>query len=56
LLNDYQREQGDPGYVRRDLDRYRKATEQDLLAYAKKVLLPDAVVVLTVLPKKAGTR
>jgi predicted Zn-dependent peptidase len=56
LLNDYQVEQGDPGYVRRDLDRYRKATEQDLLAVAKKVLLLDAVVVLTTVPKKAVTR
>ncbi len=52
LLNMYQAEIGDPGYVQRDLDRYRRATARDLLAYAKKVLLPDAVVVLTIVPKK----
>jgi zinc protease len=54
VLNNYQVETGDPGYVRRDLDRYRKATAQDLLSYAKKVLLPDAVVVLTIVPKTGG--
>ena len=52
LLNDYQAELGDPGYVQRDLDRYRRAGASDLLAYAKKVLLPDAVVVLTIVPRK----
>jgi zinc protease len=51
LLNSYQVEVGDPGYVQRDLDRYRKATAQDLLAYAKRVLVPDALVVLTTVPK-----
>jgi zinc protease len=56
LLNEYQVETGDPGYVRRDLERYRKATAPELLAYAKKVLLPDAVVVLTIVPKTGGKR
>jgi predicted Zn-dependent peptidase len=56
LLNLYQAELGDPGYVQRDLDRYRKATASDLLAYAKKVLLPDAVVVLTIVPNKEAKR
>jgi zinc protease len=56
LLNMYQAELGDPGYVQRDLDRYRGATAADLLAYAKKVLLPDAVVVLTIAPRKEGKR
>ena len=56
LLNTYQVEVGDPGYVQRDLDRYRKATAQDLLAYAKKVLVPDAMVVLTTIPKKGARR
>ena len=56
LLNQYQTELGDPGYVQRDLDRYRKASAQDLLAYAKKVLLPDAVVALTIVPKKEARR
>ena len=56
LLNMYQAETGDPGFVQRDLDRYRRATDKDLLAYAKKVLVPDAVVVLTIVPKKEAKR
>jgi predicted Zn-dependent peptidase len=56
LLNTYQVEVGDPGYVQRDLDRYRKATAQDLLAFARKVLVPDAMVILTTVPKKGGRR
>jgi zinc protease len=56
LLNMYQAETGDPGFVQHDLDRYRHASEKDLLAYAKKVLLPDAVVVLTIVPKKEAKR
>ena len=52
LLNAYQAEVGDPGYVQRDLDRYRKATAQELQAYAKKILVPDAVVVLTIVPRQ----
>jgi predicted Zn-dependent peptidase len=56
LLNMYQTELGDPGYVQRDLDRYRKATAPDLKAYAKKLLLPDAVVVLTIVPRKEASR
>ena len=56
LLNMYQAETGDPGYVQHDLDRYRHASEKDLLAYAKKVLVPDAVVVLTIVPRKEAKR
>jgi predicted Zn-dependent peptidase len=52
LLNAYQAELGDPGYVQRDLDRYRAATAQGLLTFAKKVLLTDAMVVLTIVPRK----
>ena len=52
LLNMYQAEVGDPGYAQRDLDRYRNATAADLLSYAKSVLLPDALVILTIVPKK----
>jgi predicted Zn-dependent peptidase len=55
LLNTYQSELGDPGYVQRDLDRYRKATAQDLLNTAKRVLQPNAFIVLEVVPReKAG--
>jgi predicted Zn-dependent peptidase len=56
LLNMYQEELGDPGYVQRDLDRYRRASAQDLRDYAGRVLLPDAVVVLTIVPKKGAKR
>jgi zinc protease len=56
LLNMYQTEVGDPGYVQRDLDRYRKATAQDLRTYAKKVLVPDSLVVLTIVPRKEASR
>jgi zinc protease len=56
LLNMYQVELGDPGYVQRDLDRYRKATAQDVLTYANKVLVPDGVVVFTIVPKKEARR
>ena len=52
LLNMYQAEVGDAGYTQRDLDRYRAAKAGDLLSYAKKVLSPDAVVVLTIVPRK----
>jgi zinc protease len=56
LLNMYQAELDDPGYVQRDLDRYRHATAADLALYAKKVLLPDAHVVLTIVPRKEAKR
>jgi predicted Zn-dependent peptidase len=56
ILNMYQAEVGDPGYVQRDLDRYRRASPADLLLYAKKVLVPDAVVVLTIVPRKEAKR
>ncbi len=51
LLNTYQSELGDPGFVQRDLDRYRKATPQDLLDTAKRVLQPNAFIVLDVVPR-----
>ncbi len=53
LLADYQTELGDPGYTQRDLDRYRKATVDDLQSTARRVLLPDARVVLRVVPRGA---
>jgi predicted Zn-dependent peptidase len=56
LLNMYEAETGDPGFVQHDLDRYRHATEKDLLGYAKKVLLPDAAVILTIVPRKEAKR
>ncbi len=56
LLNSYQAEVGDPGYVQHDLDRYRHATAAELHQYAKAVLSPDALVVLTIVPKKEPKR
>jgi predicted Zn-dependent peptidase len=55
LLNMYEAEVGDPGYIQADLERYRRATPADLLGAVKKVLVPDALVVLTILPKKGGS-
>jgi len=54
LLNAYEEETGDPGYLEKDLARYRAATSKDLLSVAKDVLSPSARVVLTVLPKEAA--
>jgi zinc protease len=53
LLNDYQTELGDPGYAQKDLDRYRHATVADLKATASRVLLPNARVILRVVPVAA---
>jgi zinc protease len=53
LLNAYEEETGDPGYLPKDLARYRTATAEDLRSTAKDVLKPEARVVLTVLPKRA---
>ena len=50
LLNDYQMELGDPGYTQKDLERYRKATPDDLKDVAARVLLPNARVILRVVP------
>ncbi len=54
LLNAYEAEVGDPGYAQKDLDRYRRASSADVLGAAKRVLVPDAVVVLTIVPRKEG--
>jgi zinc protease len=56
LLNMYQGEVGDPGYAQRDLDRYRHATAADLMGYARTVLSPESLVVLTIAPKKEDKR
>jgi predicted Zn-dependent peptidase len=52
----YQAETGDPGFAQRDLDRYRQATAAQVHEYAEKVLRPDAVVVLTIVPRKEAKR
>jgi predicted Zn-dependent peptidase len=52
LLNMYQAELGDPGFAEKDLQRYRSATKEGVRAAAAKYLLPDARVVLRVVPTK----
>jgi len=52
LLNMYEAEVSDPGYAARDLERYRHATASDIVGYARQILSPDAMVVLTIVPKK----
>ena len=52
LLAMYQAEVKDPAYAQKDLDRYRNATKETIRAAAEKFLLPDARVILHVIPKK----
>ncbi|AKV02095.1 protease, insulinase family/protease, insulinase family [Labilithrix luteola] len=54
LLNMYQAEVKDPGFVQKDLDRYRSATKEGIQKAAEAYLLPNARVVLRVVPKKKG--
>jgi predicted Zn-dependent peptidase len=54
LLAEYQTQLGDPGFTAKDLERYRKATADDLKATAARVLLPNARVVLRVVPAGAA--
>lgn len=51
LLNQYETFKGDPGFVERDLQRYRDATAESLQSVAKATLKPDARVILRVVPK-----
>ena len=51
LLNMYEAEVKDPGYAQKDLARYRDATKEGMKAIAAKVLVPEARVIIRVLPK-----
>jgi len=53
LLNAYEEETGDPGFLEKDLERYAARTPEELLEIAKTTLAPNARVVLTVVPKDA---
>ena len=55
LLNEYQAEVGDPGFVQKDMDRYTTATPESVQSAAQKFLLPNARVILHVVPKKTET-
>lgn len=56
ILNMYQAELKDPGWAQKDLDRYRGATKESIKATVDKVLLPNARVILRVVPKKGGAK
>jgi zinc protease len=51
LLNMYQAEVKDPGFAPKDLERYRRATKDQIRSVAETYLLPNARVVLRVVPK-----
>jgi zinc protease len=52
LLNTYQTFLGDPGYLPRDLARYRAVTPEAVQAFAKKYLVADRRIELDVVPAK----
>ena len=51
LLNMYQAEVKDPGFAPKDLDRYRRATKEQIRTAANDYLSPKTRVVLRVVPK-----
>ncbi len=51
LLNGYEAEVGDPGYIQKDMDRYKNATPEGVEQTAAKFLLPNARVILHVVPR-----
>lgn len=52
LLNDYETYLGDPGFLPRDLARYRAVTPESVKAFANKYLLDDRHIELDVVPQK----
>jgi zinc protease len=53
-LANYYLRAGDPGFLEKDLARYRGATAEDVSRAAREYLRKDARVVLTVVPKAGG--
>lgn len=51
-LNEYEYFFGEPNSFKRDLDRYRNATAGGVQAWAKKVLTPNARVIMRTLPEQ----
>ena len=51
LLNLYEAERGDPGFLARDLNRYREATATGIKDVVAKTLDPKARVILRVVPQ-----
>lgn len=56
LLNQYEAKRGDPGYFERDLARYREATPDAVLKWAKATLTLNDRVVLRVVPAAASKK
>ncbi len=52
LLNLYQTFLGDPGYLPRDLARYRAVTPEAVKAFANKYLADDRRIELDIIPRK----
>ncbi len=50
LLNRYEMYEGDPGYLGKDLARYRAVTADAVKAFANKYLLNDKRVILDIEP------
>jgi zinc protease len=50
LLNRYEMFEGDPGYLGKDLARYRAVTPDAVKAFANKYLLTDKRVILDIQP------
>ena len=48
LLQTYNHYAGDPDYITRDLDRYRKSSPEKIRAMAERVLAQPRVEILTV--------
>lgn len=55
LLAMYEAETKDPGFLPRDLDRYRRTDREAIRGVAERYLLPNARVILRVVPKKSAT-
>jgi zinc protease len=53
-LAEYYWRTGDPGYLEKDLERYRRVTAAEVSEAARTFLRKDARVVLTVTPRAAG--
>jgi zinc protease len=51
-LNEYEYQYGEPNSFQRDLDRYRKAAPADVRDWDRRVLSPDARLIMRVLPEE----
>ena len=58
MLNHYQTEVGDPGYLPKDVARYRAVTAEEVQTFAQKYLVTDRRLILETVPagKAVSTR